>query len=255
MLDLFDPLLDLEGRHATDGELQLWHKPDYLTEARDRVVGASAVGRPVELQPGLVVSGASWDASTAAVGSVLTAIDAVTAGAVENAFCAVRPPARDAMPDAPGRWGLLNPVAVGVRYLLRHGIAERVLVVEWGEPPASAGIGAEENVRVARVDWSGNVVTSPEEAVRRAIGQELHGEFIPGFVLLSCGFDLPGDGSEREGEISSLSFYGATEAVRAVALQYAEGRLVSVLEGGYNSRLGRCAVQHLRALAGLPPHD
>src|SRR5690606_2496765 len=105
MLTLFDPLLEVEGRHASDAELRLLHTPEYLARLRTWTEDAAARSQVLEPVPGIRVSGASWDAATAAVGSTLTAVDRVLAGDVRNAFCAVRPPGRYVHRDRPGGFG------------------------------------------------------------------------------------------------------------------------------------------------------
>ncbi len=255
MLTLFDSLLDLEGRHASEEELLLWHDESYLVRARAWVAKADVHGRPLDVRPGLVVSGATWAASTAAVGCVLAAIDSVVRGESRNAFCAVRPPARDARPGEPGRLGLLNPVAIGARYLRDRQIAGRVLLVEWGETRTPEEFFAPEPLRVARIE---GVTPDADDArflaaFESSLDAVLDGGFEPEFILLSSGFDWVAGDPEGGRALSPRAFHAATARVAAVADDRCEGRLVSVLEGGYDGvGLGRCSVQHLRGLAGLP---
>jgi acetoin utilization deacetylase AcuC-like enzyme len=221
---------------------------------REWVARADAHGRPLDVRPGLVVSGATWEASTAAVGCVLTAIDSVAGGESRNAFCAVRPPARDATPDEPGRRGLLNPVAIAVQYLLDRGVAERVLLVEWGEIPMPDSILAGGRARVARIEGLAADADDARfaTACRVSLESALSDGFEPDFVLLSAGFDWVAGDPESGRALSSRAFHDATEQVVTVAEDLCGGRLVSVLEGGYDGRgLGQCTVQHLRGLARL----
>jgi len=132
MLTLHEPLLEVEGRHATREELLLAHSAEYLDQVEGWAEEAARRGRPLVIEEDLVVSGASYDAARAAVGCALVAVDEVLEGRVRNAFCAVRPPGPDAERDRPGRFGPLNPVATVVQQLLRARDFERVLVVGWG---------------------------------------------------------------------------------------------------------------------------
>lgn len=253
MLALFEPLLDLEGRHASLEELRLWHSDRYLDLVRDWVARAEANGRPVEIVPRLVASAATWDASLAAVGSVLTAIDAVASGQIRNAFCAVRPPGRDAAEEAPGRFGFLNPLAVGAEYLLDRGIAERVLVVEWGDGSMPVRVASHGRARIVRLGSPPDEDAAFAEEQGRVLGVAL-GDFSPGFILLSAGFDWLEDDLESGGAVTPAGFHRATARIREVAEAVCGGRLVSVLEGGYGVRgPGAAVVQHLRALAELAP--
>jgi len=265
MLTLFEPLLEVEGGHASREDLLLAHEPDYLDRVREWSIAAGAQGRPMVVEGDLVVSEATWDASLAAVGSVLTAIREVIEGRVGNAFCALRPPGQDAMRDRPGRFGALNPIVIGARHLLEREGYARVLVVGWGGggvelaghdparvrgvevPVRSAGADDDdtESPSSARGDW----VASQRGALAAATA-----DFTPDFILLSAGFDGVETDPVRPGPLQPADFHGATVAVRTFAEEVCGGRLVSVLAGGYDpDALGASAVQHLRALAGLEP--
>jgi acetoin utilization deacetylase AcuC-like enzyme len=266
MLTLFEPLLEVEGRHASEEELRLVHGAGYLERLRGWSAEAEARGGPFEVMPGLFVSSATWAASLAAAGSPLVAIDEVLAVRVRNAFCPVRPPARDAVADRPGRFGFVNPLAIAVLSLLGRSDVERVLVVEWGDSssiaPLLAGVAG---ARCAAVGGSGSGFdTSPDRtpgaagaslatSVARVLDRAL-ADFTPDFVLLSAGFEwLRGDPLGGR-TLEPRDFFEATRVLREVADAVCDGRLVSILEGGYDpTKLGAASVQHLRALAGLPP--
>jgi acetoin utilization deacetylase AcuC-like enzyme len=265
MVTLNDPLLEVEGRHATDAELLLYHTPAYLKRVRDWVEDAERKGGPMEIQPGLVVSGASWDASVAAVGCAIVAVDIVLDGRARNAFCPARPPGRDATPGEPGRHGFLNPFAVVIRDLLRRKGIDRVLAVVWGDgDPARGAHEGVEGVRSVAIAprgrtagaadglaGSGEVAAVHETGdADRALEAAFEG-FRPDFIVLSADFDAGG----RSGSAPRTpeDFYRATLPLRELADELCEGRLVSVLDGGYDSALlGAAAVQHLRALARIP---
>ncbi len=253
MLTLFDPLLDLEGRHASREELRLWHSDRYLEQVRGWVGTAEANGRPMEIAPRLVASGATWDASLAAVGCVLTGIDAVASGRSRNAFCAVRPPARDAGEEKPGRFGFLNALAIGAEYALDCGVAERVLLIEWGAGSTPDGVGTGGRTRFVRFGSPPGDDAAFLEGQGRLL-EDAFGEFLPDVILLSAGFDWLDDDPESGGGLTPAGYYAATAGIREIAEARCGGRLVSVLEGGYGPRgPGVAVVQHLRALAGLAP--
>src|SRR5262249_33752129 len=100
MVALWEPLLQLDGAHVSEEDLLRVHTPRYVDDVRRTAIAAAAEGRPLELG-GVPVSGASWDAATAAAGSVIVAVDAVMRGDARNAFVPARPPGRGATPDAP----------------------------------------------------------------------------------------------------------------------------------------------------------
>jgi len=270
MVALYEPLLQVEGVPATEAQLLRVHTRRYVDDVRRTAIAAAAEGRPLELG-GVPVSGASWDAALAAVGSAITACDVVMRGEARNAFAAVRPPGRGAGADAPGEHSLFNNVAVAARHLREaHGSA-RVLVVAWGARPANAirqVLAGDPGVGVLSIHRQPDEPTEPHRndvplaagSDGAAFGRAMMGalnavppEESPDFVLLSAGFDIlagdPADGLA----VAPREVYDLTCALREWAEARAGGRLVSVLEGGYDaSATARAVVQHLRALADLP---
>lgn len=276
MLTLFEPLLELSATPATDEDLLLVHTPEYVARVRD--AAARAGSQAAELD-GVRLSGASDEAARASVGGALTAIDAVLAGDVRNAFVLARPPGRDALADSAAGFSLYNTVAIAARHLReRHG-AERVLVVSWGSRPAT-------HLRQTLADapWArmidihahpqsfpaprhdapapapGDVPLPPgsDGAVfARALGDALDAlgsDAAPEFVLLSAGFDILAGDPLGSLAVDSREVHEITRVLREWADAHAGGRLVSVLEGGYDAaNTARAVVQQLRALIGLPP--
>ena len=267
MLALFDSLEEVEGRHADESELRLVHTPEYISRVRSWADSARSANGPIEIRPGLVASGATWDASLAAVGSVLQAVDIVLDGLTSNAFCAIRPAARDAGADGSGRFGYFNQVAIAARYLTLEDAAPLVLVL-WGAPDAGSlrGIFPESRVRVVEVEHAPSTPPADGrdrhsarhggdtlESATRAALESVSTESSPGLVLLSASFDAGAEGSRGRAEGAAGEYFGATRAVMDFAEAACGGRLVSILEGGYSSSLGSAIVGHLRALADLDP--
>lgn len=279
MLTLFDHLLEVEGRHATREELLLLHTPDYLDRLHGWVEEATNRGSVIEPIPGVRVSGATWDAATAAVGCTLTAVDRVLDGEVDGAFCAVRPPGRYVTRSEPGGFGVLNTVATCASYAARCGRDEApeegspgVLVLELCGPAGSptADLLPEGVARVCGVYrssspgvislGSGTGIVPPgvgrvavEEALESVLADACRESRFDALIL-SIGFDgLEGDPLGDLG-LRPLDFYHLTRRVRTFADDHCAGRLVSILEGGYEARgLGTAAVQHLRGLVGVDP--
>ena len=273
MLTLFDPLLELSATPATDDDLLLVHTPGHVARVRE---AAARAGSEVAELDGVRLSGASDEAARASVGGALTAAEAVLAGDVRNAFVLARPPGRDALADAAVGFSLFNTVAIAARHLReRHGM-ERVLVVSWGSRPAT-------HLRQALADapWvrmvdihahpqsfpapqadpqppmPGDVPLPPgsDGAVfARALGDALDalGSDAPEFVLLSAGFDILAGDPLGSLAVDPREIHDVTRVLREWADVHAGGRLVSVLEGGYDAaNTARAVVQHLRALIGL----
>ena len=273
--DLFQQLEHIEGRHATVDELALVHDRAYIESIRS--VCAAGGGR---LDVDTVASDGSWDAATAAAGCVLDAVDMALDGRATRSFSALRPPGHHALYDRSMGFCIFGSVALGARYArATHGV-ERVLVVDWDvhhgngtqtlvqddagirflsmhQWPFYPGTGAATDR--GPIGTVHNVPMPPRlppveyvEALERAFDQ-ITSEFKPDLILVSAGFDcLAGDaigGFTLEMEhVDRLTRF---VAARADAL--CDGRLVSVLEGGYTPlRLAEAVVVHTRALAGLP---
>jgi acetoin utilization deacetylase AcuC-like enzyme len=195
---------------------------------------------------------------------------------VKTAFCSVRPPGHHACRARPMGFCIFNNVAVAVRHAVHEHGVERVAVIDFD---VHHGNGTEdifegdEHVLMASIfqhpfypysgadDPARNMVNVPLPAgagsreFRHAVTQAwlpALEEFEPELIVFSAGFD-----AHIEDDMAMLRFtdadYGwVTEQVKAVAERYAEGRIVSALEGGYAlSALGRSAVQHIKVLAGL----
>lgn len=267
---LFEPLLQVEGVPATEEQLLRVHTRRYVDDVRRTAIAAAAEGRPLDLG-GVPVSGASWDAAIAAAGSAITAAEVVLAGEARNAFVPARPPGRGATEEAPGEHSLFNTVAIAARHLREARGSARVLVIAWAARPADA-------LRETLVGDPGVTVVSlhaqpsePAEAHRRSVAvpagadgaaftaalqgalDSIPPEESPDFVLLSAGFDILAGDPLGSLAVAPSDVYGFTLALREWADARAGGRLVSVLEGGYDANATAAAVvEHLRALAGLP---
>lgn len=252
MVALWEPIAQMEAVPATREHLLRVHTPGHVARVADASAVARAAGRPVELD-GVPVSGASWDAALASVGAALTAADAVLGGEVRNAFALARPPGRGARPDAVGEHALFNTVAIAAHLLAERG-AGPLLVVAWGDaaPDALAESlgGAAALVSVHRgVVGEGAGGAAFAEAQREALAGAA-GPF--GCVLLSAGFDVLAADPEGRLGVEPDEVHGLTVALREWAEAHAGGRLVSVLEGGYDAAAtARAVVQHVRALAGI----
>ncbi|TCS36545.1 acetoin utilization deacetylase AcuC-like enzyme [Paucimonas lemoignei] len=218
----------------------------------------------------------SWDAALHAAGAAIAATDAVVKGELANAFCAVRPPGHHATPTESMGFCLFNNVAIAARRALDvHGL-ERVAIVDFdvhhGNGTEAAFVGEDRVLMVSFFQhpfypYSGtsdigahavNVSVpaySGGDQVRQLVTQNwlpaLHAH-RPQMIFVSAGFD-----AHREDDMGQLGLVEAdyawlTQQIMTIADQYAQGRIVSSLEGGYNlSALGRSVAAHLKVLAGL----
>jgi acetoin utilization deacetylase AcuC-like enzyme len=274
--ELYQALLQVEGRHATPAELSLVHGADYvasITRAAERAEAENAV---IHLDPDTVVSGGSWDAATAAAGCVLDAVDMAVDGRAIRSFCAVRPPGHHAVRDRAMGFCLFGSVALAARWARLHHGMDRVLIVDWDvhhgngtqalveadrgihyvsmhQWPWYPGTGAAEDRGPYGTVWNvplgaGLPRAHYTGALLDAVDRATKG-FSPQLVLVSAGFDsLRGDplgGFTLELEdIDQL-----TRELRSRAELWCAGRLVSALEGGYAvGQTAAACVAHLRAM-------
>jgi acetoin utilization deacetylase AcuC-like enzyme len=271
-LELFTRVDVREGRHATFDELALVHDRRYLDALRTMCEAGG--GAP---DPDTVVSTGSWDATCAATGGVLDAVDWAVSGEAVRSFCAGRPPGHHALRDRAMGFCLTGHVAIAAHYARTHHRMDRVLIVDWDvhhgngtqalvahDPnirfvsmhqwPWYPGTGAADDRGPHRSVWNVPMAGGLEparytDALFGAIDAATDG-WSPDLVLVSAGFDclrgdpLGGFTLERE-HIASW-----TSALVDRAEQWCGGRLVSVLEGGYNPEATADAVVgHLGVLA------
>ena len=265
------PLADLELAHTRMHIAALRGLSDQLGE--DQRSGGPALSY---IDPDTAMNVHTWHAALRAAGATIAATDAVIAGELENAFCAVRPPGHHACHDHAMGFCFFNNVAVAAKYALeRHGL-QRVAIVDFD---VHHGNGTEDIVagdeRILMVSFfqhpfyphtgdhpsASNLVNLPVPAYTRGmdireiidIGWMPRLEaFRPEMIFISAGFD-----AHREDDLGQLGlveqdYAWITRRVKEVADRHARGRIVSSLEGGYNlSALGRSVEAHLRVLADL----
>jgi len=275
---LLERSLALEPRAATEDELLLCHTPEYLRIARNDV----QMGFPYLSTGDTDIGPGSWKAAAHACGAGLNAVDAVVGGRAGNAFCAVRPPGHHANATRGMGFCLFNNIAIAARYAQRrHGVG-RVLIVDWdvhhgngtqdifyADPsvfffsthqwPLYPGTGRANETGEGEAEGTTMNFPFPAGSGRReilgAVRESLApkmASFRPELVLISAGFD------SREGDLlgrftlTDPDFTDLTGAVMEIADSTAGGRVVSLLEGGYNlSGLASAAAAHVDALQGL----
>ncbi|GAB3242400.1 histone deacetylase family protein [Chitinimonas naiadis] len=268
---LWDHLLQVEAPLVRREQLALVHPPRYV-EALDQASPSHGI---VHLDGDTVMGPHTLQAAWRAAGAVVKATDLVIDGSAANAFCAVRPPGHHAESCKAMGFCFFNNLGVGVAHALSRGL-ERVAVADFD---VHHGNGTEElfhdNPRVLMVStfqspfypYSGEKAMGPNmhnvplkagsrgDTFRAAVESEwlpALRAFQPQMLFISAGFD-----AHREDDMASMGlveddYAWVTEQLMDIAAEFAEGRIVSVLEGGYDlSALGRSAAAHIRVLAGL----
>jgi len=258
--------------------------------AHDRMMVAGLRGLGVQLAEGMKAGGPShaqidpdttmnaftWNAAMRAAGAALAATDAVMAGEIENAFCAVRPPGHHACHDKAMGFCFFNNIAIAARYALERHSLKRVAVVDFD---VHHGNGTEDILqgddRVLMVGFfqhpfypysgtdqpASNMLNLPVPAytqgmvVREMV--ETHWipkleAFKPEMIFISAGFDAHRDDDLGQMGLVEQDYAWITSRIKAVAKRHSRGRIVSSLEGGYNlNALARSVEAHIRVLADL----
>ena len=124
---MWDSLVKIEARSATEAELGLCHTGDYISLARHDILE----GAPELATGDTAVCERSWEAALWAAGSVFCAVDAVFSGRADNAFCVVRPPGHHASAARGMGFCVFNNIALGARYAQKTHNVKRVLIVDW----------------------------------------------------------------------------------------------------------------------------
>jgi acetoin utilization deacetylase AcuC-like enzyme len=252
--------------------IALAHPLDYVEQIRDATpsVGMVRIDADTSMSPG------SFAAATRAVGAATLAVDEVVAKRATNAFCAVRPPGHHAETERPMGFCLFNSVAVAARHAQkRHGL-ERVAIVDfdvhhgngsqdifWRDPtvmycsthemPLYPGTGAvsergEHNTIVNAPLRAGDGGEKFRDAMTSVILPRIDG-FKPDLVLISAGFDAHTRDPLANLNLVEADFAWATAKLMEAADKYCEGRVVSVLEGGYDLQgLAQSAAAHVLTL-------
>jgi len=251
--------------------LEITHNSDYINFVEESFPkkGLSFLDGDTIISPG------SKEASSDAVGSIIAAIDGVQKSEFKNAFCAVRPPGHHAEKNKAMGFCIYNNVAVGANYLtnkyklnkvaiidfdVHHGNGtqdifydnEKVLYISTHQFPFYPGSGTEQekgkynnifNIPLPAGTTSEEYLNAYESVIKKIK------EFKPEFILLSAGFDAHKDDPLAQFKLESKDFYEITKRTLELSKLYCDGKVVSILEGGYDlSALKESTVMHVDAL-------
>ena len=251
--------------------LKITHNPDYINFVEESFPkkGLSFLDGDTIVSPG------SKEATLDAVGSIITAIDGVHNNEFKNAFCAVRPPGHHAEKNKAMGFCIYNNVAVGANYLIdkyklnkvaiidfdvHHGNGtqdifhdnEKVLYISTHQFPYYPGSGTEQekgkynnifNIPLPAGTTSEEYLNAYEFVLKKIE------EFKPEFILLSAGFDAHKDDPLAQFQLESKDFYKITKRTLELSKLHCNGKVVSILEGGYDlNALKESTAMHVNAL-------
>jgi acetoin utilization deacetylase AcuC-like enzyme len=272
---LWDDLVHISPAPADEACLLRVHSAEHVS----RVRASAKAGGLTWLNPDTYACGASWDAAVLAAGGVCAAVDAVMKGQVRSVFCAVRPPGHHACRGRAMGFCLFNNVAVAVRHAQAEHHLRRIVIVDWdvhhgngtqeifwrdpdvmyisihqwpfypgsgaaGEIGEGPGKGHIRNFPLAARSGDKEFLAALDKGLKAAAA------FRPEMVFISSGFDAHKDDTLGGLRVTEEGYAEATRRVRRLADATASGRIISVLEGGYDAAaLGSCVVAHLKALA------
>ena len=263
-------------RSATEDELMLCHSRAYIATAHRDVQS----GRHALSTGDTDINARSFDVALRAAGTCLSAVDLVMEGKANNAFCIVRPPGHHASGSRGMGFCLFNNIAVAARYAQRkHGV-ERVAIADWDvhhgngtqdifyadgsvfffsthQSPWYPGTGdARETGEGAGKGCTLNCpfpAGAGKEEILGAFRDQFSpkmDEFRPDLLLISAGFDSRRGDPLGRFVLTDTDFSELTTLMRAIADKHAKGRLISVLEGGYNlDGLAKAVSAHAHSLS------
>ncbi len=223
----------------------------------------------------------SYETALLAAGGVLEAVDRMLCGDIENAFCAIRPPGHHAEKDRAMGFCYFNNVAIAARYLQQKGHIQKVGIVDFDvhhgngtqslfeqdpsvfyysihQHPSFAYPGTGREFERGSGAGYGFTLNSPvlpgrgDKEYHKLFKRDLFpafASFQPEVIIVSAGFDAHTDDDMSDIELTSEGFTWMMEEIVAMANRYSNGRIISVLEGGYSlSRLPELAANHVSVL-------
>lgn len=261
-------------REDVEEQILLAHPAGHLAGMRG--LAEAALKSPRHIDGDTIVSAGTWEAALRGVGAGLAAVDAVISGRAANAFCQVRPPGHHAEANRAMGFCLFSNAAIAGLYARRKHGAERIAIVDfdvhhgngtqdifWSdkdlfygsthEMPLFPGTG-----EVSETGAGNNITNAPlraddggerfREAFESRILPAVH-NFGPDILIISAGFDAHQADPLANLRLVEADYLWATEKLADVANRHCNGRIVSMLEGGYDlTALARSVAVHVKAL-------
>ena len=272
----FNSIVKIPTQPCDPRFLEFAHHPAYLKLAK------------LELENGLnklstgdtAICKDSWTVASIASGGILNAIKQVSEHKIKNAFCITRPPGHHANEKKGMGFCIFNHVAIGARYAQKVLGYEKILIVDWDvhhgngtqdifyqddsvfffsthQSPWYPGTGGSEETGSGKgLGFTKNFPfpsgSGSKEILEFAFSSKLPkfvSKFKPDLIIISAGFDSRKDDPLGQFKLNDEDFYNLTKVMIDLADEHCEGKLISVLEGGYNLKgLAHASISHLKAL-------
>src|SRR5829696_2610217 len=267
----------LDARMATVEELELAHTPEHVAA----LLAALEAPEDIEFGPDAWARPGSRDAMLLAAGGLLAAVEAVLGGELDNAFVVLRPPGHHAESAASMGFCLVNNAAIAARWAQRERGLERVAIVDWdvhhgngteeifledpsvltvslhqdGLYPADTGMlgvrgagGTNVNIPLPASTGDHGYLHAWDALVAPAVRR-----FAPDLIIIGAGQDAAATDPLGRMSVTAPGFRSLADAAVALAAEVCDGRLVTMLEGGYSlMHLPIANLAILEGLAGLP---
>ena len=258
---LLEKLFPIESEPAKRDIISFCHEPDYIDKFERDVTNAS----PFIHTPECPLSPNTFEVARYAVGGVLKGVDEVLEGRVKNCFCAVRPPGHHAEQSRAMGFCYFNNVAIAATYLQKQHDIDRIMIIDWDvhhgngtqhifeenpsvfyislhQDPSSCYPGTGWSQETGSGKGKGYTLNFPmppgssDKEYLKAMEhiEQTMAHFKPQFVLISAGFDAHMADPLAHIRLTKKGYESLTRSVKNIAESYAKGRIVSVLEGGYN---------------------
>jgi len=265
--------LFIEDAISTNKDLfKMIHQAGYV----DQLYNISPAKGMIYADPDTPLTFDSLKATEEAAGAGIQAVDHILSGNFKNAFCSIRPPGHHAEPNKTLGFCFINNIALAAQYALTKPEINRVLIFDFDVHQANGTIEIfkdRDDVMVIssfqhpyfpNSHWnikSDNIINIPIEAetastqFRRTVEPKFlkaASNFKPDLVLISAGFDAHTDDPMGEIDLIEDDYFWLTKLSMSIAKDYSQGRIISMLEGGYNlEALANSAHEHIRALRHL----
>ena len=269
---LMDYLRHYDAPNATIAQIETAHDKKYVEDIYNRspLEGLRRLDLDTAMNP------FTLEAAQRSAGAGILATDLVISGETKRAFCNVRPPGHHAKKDNAMGFCFFNNVAIAALHAIEHHKLKRVAIVDFD---VHHGNGTEDilahnpNILFCSTyqhpfypNYAGDSMEELMVNVPLPAGTSGSGyrqavmdnwlpalrKFEPEIIFISAGFDAHNEDDTGDFKLMDSDFIWVTDEICKVATEFSQGRIVSMLEGGYDIvSLGRCATEHVRVLMGL----